>query len=76
MEKLFEDIRKNYRVINIVVFFLCVYIIVFFNLSDNIGKIAPTLTKCPYFALTGKICPLCGGTRYFFNLKSALIDIT
>ncbi len=76
MEKLFEDIKKNYRVINIVVFFLCVYIIAFFNLSDNVGKIAPTLTKCPYLALTGKLCPLCGGTRYFLNLKSALNDIT
>ena len=76
MEKLFEDIKKNYKVINIVVFFLCIYIIAFLKLSDNIGKIVPNLTKCPYLALTGKFCPLCGGTRYFLNIKNALYDIT
>lgn len=76
MEELFEDIKKNYKVINIVVFFLCIYIIAFLKLSDNIGKIVPNLTKCPYLALTGKLCPLCGGTRYFLNIKNALYDIT
>ena len=76
MDRLFEDIKNNYKTINIVVFSICIYLIVFLNLSNTIGNILPSLTKCPYLVFTGKSCPLCGGTRFFLNIKNALYDIT
>lgn len=69
---MFENIKKNYRIINIVFLVLAIYIALFPFTAKVLEKISPTLTKCPYLSITGKPCPLCGGTRYFANIKNVL----
>lgn len=65
-------LKKNYMNISIVFFVLAVYVILFPVISKFLTAIFPTLGVCPYLVMTGKPCPLCGGTRYIANLGQAL----
>lgn len=38
------------------------------------SHISPILTTCVYKKVTGKDCPLCGGTRYIANIKQVFED--
>ena len=38
--------------------------------------IFPQFNECTYLRITGKPCPLCGGTRYIRNLPKVFTDIT
>lgn len=76
MEKIFKGIKKNYKIFNIVILSFCLYLFILYPLvSQILEKISPTLTKCPYLQLTGKPCPLCGGTRFLKNIKNVFYDI-
>ena len=67
-------LKKNYMNISIVFFVLAVYVVLFPVISKFLTSIFPTLGICPYLVMTGKPCPLCGGTRYIANLGKALQD--
>ncbi len=71
-----EKILKNYIYINIILLFLAIYIILFPYISKLLNFISPIITKCPYLEITGKPCPLCGGTRYISELYKVFTDIT
>ncbi len=73
---IYKKIEKNYIYINITFLILSIYVIFFPIISEAIQKIIPQFGRCPYLMLTGKNCPLCGGTRYIKNLPEALNDIT
>ena len=73
---IYKKIEKNYIYINITLLLLSIYVIFFPMISEIIQKIIPQFGKCPYLMITGKNCPLCGGTRYIKNLPEALNDIT
>lgn len=68
--------KKNYKSISIVFFGLAIYVILFPFVSKVLTTIFPTLGICPYLAMTGKPCPLCGGTRYIANLGRVWKDPT
>ena len=77
MRKIFETIKSNYKIINIVILCICIYLIIFLPLvSKGLEKISPILTKCVYLQLTGKPCPLCGGTRFLKNIKNVFHDFS
>lgn len=63
-----KKIYKNYIYINGILLVLSIYVIFFPYIAKIMGKILPSFTKCAYLSVTGKYCPLCGGTRYFANL--------
>lgn len=69
-------IKKNYIYINIIVLMLSIYIILFPLISKYFAPIFPNLFDCVYLKITGKPCPLCGGTRYIRNIYKATEDIT
>ena len=76
MKMISQEMEKNYRVINIVLLCICLYLLVFHPfISKVMEQISPILTKCPYLQLTGKPCPLCGGTRFLRNIKNVFYDI-
>lgn len=74
--KFIEKIKKNYMAISIICLLLATYVILFPMISDFLGKIDIRLTQCPFLRITGKECPLCGGTRYFRNITTAFYDVT
>jgi len=77
MGKILEFLKKNYKAINITVLCICIYLLFVFPIVSSIlEKISPELTKCSYLQLTGKPCPLCGGTRFLRNIKNVFNDIT
>lgn len=76
MKKLLNIIEKNYICINITLLMLAIYVVLFPIISLAIEQINPNLVKCTYLTLTGKECPLCGGTRYIKNLGTIFKDIT
>ncbi len=76
LKTIYKKIEKNYIYINITFLILSIYVIFFPIISETIQKIIPQFGKCPYLMLTGKNCPLCGGTRYIKNLPEAVNDIT
>ena len=55
---------------------LTIYIILFPIISIPINRIFPQFGICPYLRVTGRPCPLCGGTRYIANLPRVFEDIT
>lgn len=71
-----EDKIKNYKIVNIVILGLILYMLLFPQISIILEKIMPNSTKCPYLTITGRECPLCGGTRYIKNIKMAFKDVT
>lgn len=68
--------KKNYVYVNITLIILAIYVIFFPVISLAIEKINPSLTKCVYLQITGKECPLCGGTRYIKNISTVFTDVT
>lgn len=74
--KVVNFIKKNYRIINVIILCICIYAIFFPIISELMEKILPTLTKCPYLSLTGKPCPLCGGTRFIKNIPNEIKNIS
>lgn len=69
-------IKKNYIYVNITFFLLTIYIILFPIIAIPIKSIFPQFNECTYLKMTGKPCPLCGGTRYIQHLPKAFSDIT
>lgn len=69
-------IKKNYIYVNITLLIFTIYIILFPIISIPINKIFPQFSVCPYLRITGRPCPLCGGTRYIANLPRVFTDIT
>lgn len=66
--------KKSYIYINIVVLFLSIYVIFFPIISNIINKYIPSFGKCAYLTMTGKPCPLCGGTRYIAGIGNVFND--
>lgn len=71
-----RKIEKNYMYISITFLLLAVYVILFPIISKGLEQISPQLTQCQYKRITGKDCPLCGGTRYMRGLGTVFSDIT
>lgn len=67
---------KNYMYTSITLLSFAIYIVFFPLISKLLNLISPNLTKCPYLEITGKPCPLCGGTRYIAGLYNVFTDIT
>ena len=76
MNRIVKLVKKNYIYVNITLFLLTIYVILFPFFAKILEKINPLLVQCPYLRATGKPCPLCGGTRYVSGLKNVLTDIT
>ncbi len=76
MNKIIETIKKNYIYFNVTFLLLCVYIILFPVIEKIVKPIFPNFNECPYLKITGKPCPLCGGTRYIKGLPTVFSDIT
>ena len=71
-----KEYLKTYKIVNIVIVCLVIYIYFFPQISIVLEKVMPNSTKCVYLTITGKPCPLCGGTRYIKNIKKCFYDIT
>ena len=67
-----EKQRKNYIYICYTFLALAIYVIFFPIIAKFLNFISPNLTECVYKKITGKPCPLCGGTRYIANLNQIL----
>ncbi len=65
---------KNYMYLNITMLLLSIYVIFFPIFAKLMSHISPILTTCVYKKVTGKDCPLCGGTRYIANVKQVFED--
>lgn len=74
--KILKDIKNNYRTINIVILCISIFILLLPVVLSMLEKISPVLTRCPYLELTGKPCPLCGGTRFIKNIKNSFNDLS
>ena len=78
LKKIINFIQKNYIFVNVTFLILALYVIFFPIIEIPFKKIIPSFNECPYLKITGKPCPLCGGTRYIKNLPQAVAnkDIT
>lgn len=76
MNKIINFIKKNYIYVNITFILISIYIILFPIIQIPIKTIFPRFNECTYLRVTGKPCPLCGGTRYIQNLPKVFDDIT
>lgn len=76
INKLIKYLKKNYIYINITFLLLSIYVILFPIIAIPIKTIFPKFNECTYLRITGKPCPLCGGTRYIKNLPQVFNDIT
>ena len=65
-------IQKNYKTLCVVFLLLAVFVILFPLIAKLIQLVIPQYGICPYLTITGKPCPLCGGTRYIENLPQAI----
>lgn len=74
--KFFNMVEKEYKKVNITILGVCIYFLCFPIISKILEKISPTLTRCPYLSMTGKPCPLCGGTRFLRNIGNVFNDIS
>ena len=52
---------------------LSIYVILFPIIEIPIKHFIPNFNQCPYLKITGKPCPLCGGTRYIKHLPEQVI---
>lgn len=71
-----ENIKKHYIYLNIVALLLSIYVMFFPYISKLITSFIPQFGICPYLAITGTPCPLCGGTRYIAGIGQALKNPT
>ena len=76
MNKIINFIKKNYIYVNITFILISIYIILFPIIQIPIKAIFPKFNECTYLRVTGRPCPLCGGTRYIQNLPKVFDDIT
>lgn len=76
MKKIINFVKKNYIYVNITFLILTIYIILFPIIAIPIKAIFPQFNECTYLRITGKPCPLCGGTKYIQNLPKVFTDIT
>ena len=76
MDKITNFVKKNYIYVNVTFLIFTIYIILFPIISIPINKLFPQFSVCPYLRITGRPCPLCGGTRYIANLPKVFTDIT
>lgn len=76
MKKVINFVKKNYIYVNITFLLFSIYIILFPVIQIPIKAILPEFNECTYLRITGKPCPLCGGTRYIQNLPKVFEDIT
>lgn len=67
-----NEFYKNYIYFCRTALLLAIYVIFFPFISTPIKKLFPSFGSCTYLKLTGKPCPLCGGTRYIENLGQAI----
>lgn len=74
--KILKEIKRNYKIINIVILCICILILLLPIVLQMLEYISPVFVKCPYLQLTGKPCPLCGGTRFIKNIGNAIDDLT
>lgn len=74
--KILKEIKKNYKIINIVILCICILILLLPIVLQILEQISPVFVKCPYLQLTGKPCPLCGGTRFIKNIGNAINDLS
>ena len=74
--KITNTLKRNYLYVSITLLGLGIYVIFYPFISKLLESISPVITKCPYLAMTGSPCPLCGGTRYIAGLPNILHDIT
>lgn len=74
--KISKDIKNDYRICNIVLLYISIFILLLPVVLGILEKISPVLTRCPYLELTGKPCPLCGGTRFIKNIKNSFNDLS
>lgn len=59
---------KIYKIINITLLLICVYLIFFPLFSIFLEKFIPSLNVCVYKEVTGQNCPLYGATRFFSHI--------
>ena len=71
-----KKVEKNYMYISITFLLLAVYVVLFPFIAKGLEYISPEITQCQYKKITGKNCPLCGGTRYMRNMGTIFSDIT
>ena len=57
-------------------FFVKLYKLMHVEWKKILEKILPGLTRCPFLTITGKPCPLCGGTRFIEGMPNVFKDIT
>lgn len=74
--KLIKKLKENYIYYNVTILLLSIYVIFFPFISKLLSAISPAFTQCAYLQITGKYCPLCGGTRYIQNIGQIFNDIT
>ena len=72
---MFNYIKKNYKAVNIVFLVLSCYVILFPIISMPMLYVFPDLAICPFLRMTGRPCPLCGGTRYIVGIPQNLTNI-
>lgn len=68
--------KKNYMFLNITMFCLSLYIVLFPIFAKVLNHISPILTTCVYKNITGKLCPLCGGTRFISGIKDNIFNLS
>ena len=70
--KILKEIKSDYKIINIVILCICILILWLPKVLQILEYVSPVFVKCSYLQLTGKPCPLCGGTRFIKNIGSAI----
>lgn len=76
IDSITKFVKKNYIYVNITFLIFTIYIILFPIISIPINIIFPQFSVCPYLRMTGRPCPLCGGTRYIAHFPRVVTDIT
>ena len=76
METIIDFIKRNYIYINITLLLLTIYIILFPIIEIPIKSVLKDFNECTYLRVTGKPCPICGGTTYIRNLPQIFEDVT
>lgn len=74
--KILKEIKSDYKIINIVILCICILILLLPKVLQILEYVSPVFVKCPYLQLTGKPCPLCGGTRFIKNIGSAINNLS